>query len=143
MTLILAVVVISCKKNVSGCTDPKADNFSTEANADDGSCSFHANLTPWYDTETRDSLLANSVASVAVYIEGEVFTNILPSSVLWSSQPECSTSAIGNWVTMQGAKSKSISLSVRALDSSNMLVRQWTGALTVERGSCHLYKIIW
>lgn len=39
--LILTLVLFglaSCKKNIYGCTDPTALNYSTEANKDDGSC---------------------------------------------------------------------------------------------------------
>jgi len=31
-------MISSCKKDISGCTDPAALNFNSEANADDGSC---------------------------------------------------------------------------------------------------------
>ncbi len=141
--LMLILTILSCKKNVDGCTDSAADNYNTEANTDDGTCNFHGNLNAWYDNTTRDSLLANNVASVTVYIDGEVFTNIYPASVLWSAEPECSTSSIGNWLTMQGVKSKSFSLLVKALDSSNAEIKQWSETLNITSGTCQLYKIIW
>lgn len=140
---IISVSMWSCKKDVSGCTDPSADNFKTDANVEDGSCTFHGYLTPWYDTTTRDSLLANNVASVGVYVDGAVFTNIYPASVLWSAEPECSTNTVGNWITMQNTKSKSINVLVKALDSSNNEVRQWTETMTIESGTCKFHQIIW
>ena len=112
--VILSICAVSCKKDISGCMDPTADNHSHIANVDDGSCSYHGHLTPWYNNVTRDSLLANGAASVSVYVDNQTFFNFYPDVTLWSVAPECTTT-IGNWITMHGTESKSISLRVRAL----------------------------
>jgi hypothetical protein len=143
LVLILLFSIASCKKKVTGCTDPTADTFKAEANEDDGSCSFHGFLTPWYDNTTRDSLLANNIACVSVFVDNEVNFNFIPAFILWSSEPNCSTSTIGNWVIMHGTKNKSISVTVKAFDGSNTVIRQWNETLIIESGVCKLFKIIW
>ncbi len=122
--------------------DPTADNHSHIANVDDGSCSYHGHLTPWYNNVTRDSLLANGAASVSVYVDNQTFFNFYPDVTLWSVAPECTTT-IGNWITMHGTESKSISLIVRALDDTNTLIREWQETIEIHKDSCELYEIIW
>lgn len=141
--VILSMSILSCKKDINGCTDPTSDTYNVEANIDNGSCEYHGNLTNWYDNTTRDSLLANNVASLTIYVDNEVVQNINPIFVLWSSQPECSTTAIGNWIKMQGTKSRTISVTARALDSSNVEVRNWVQTMTINAGECELYQVIW
>lgn len=143
LVFMLFISAVSCKKDVKGCTDPFADNQMIEATIDDGSCNYHGNLTSWYDTETRDSLLANNIASVGVSVDGESFINYNPTFVLWSVEPECSTTTIGNWILMDDTKTRTISLLVTALDSTNAQVRQWNQLLNIKSSECELYKITW
>lgn len=142
MLFILSIFAVSCKKDISGCTDPYSDNHNVLAGVDDGSCSYHGYLTPWYNNVTRDSLLANGAASVSVYVDNQTFFNFYPDVTLWSVEPECTTT-IGNWITMNGTESKSISLRVRALDGANTLIREWQETIEIQKDSCELYEIIW
>ncbi|MEX2483776.1 MAG: hypothetical protein WED10_04435 [Brumimicrobium sp.] len=133
----------SCKKEIKGCTDSTADNHMVEATVDDGSCNYHGKLTSWYDTETRDSLLNNNIASVGVYVDGENYVNYNPTFILWSDEPECSITTIGNSIQIDNTKTRTISLTVRALDSTNTEVRQWIQSMNINSGECELYKITW
>ncbi len=133
----------SCKKNANGCTDPTSDNYDNEANVDNGSCNYHGNLVAWYDTITHDSLIANNVASVTLKVDNETFQNINPTFILWSNQPECNTTTTGNWIIMQGVKSKSVLVTAIAFDSSNTVIKSWDQSITINAGECELYKIIW
>lgn len=134
---------LSCKSDIPGCMDPSSDDFNPEATMDDGSCSYHGNLVAWYDTNTRDSLLANGVASVGIYVDNEIFQNIIPSFIIWSSQPDCSNQGIGNWITMQNEKSKYINITVKALDGANVEIRSWNQTVTINASECELYQLIW
>lgn len=59
--LAFTLIITSCKKDIHGCTDPQADNFSNAATKDDGSCFFEGDavkstsvtISNW--TETADS----------------------------------------------------------------------------------------
>ena len=92
--------------------------------------------------ETRDSLLAHNL-SVGTYVDGELIVNYLPTFIMWSEEPECSTAGIGNWVVMEDTKVKTISLVIKAIDSSSSVVRQWDESLKIESGKCKLYEIKW
>ena len=76
-------------------------------------------------------------------MDNETVQNINPNFIIWSSEPECSTTTIGNWITMHGTKSKSISITAKAFDSSNTEIRNWSQTLTINAGECELYQIIW
>jgi hypothetical protein len=143
LIVILSMINFSCKKNIHGCTDPSSDNYNVEANVDNGSCIYHGNLTNWYDTTTRDSLLANNIASVSIYVDNDVIQIINPNAVIWSFEPDCSTTTIGNWITMQGTKSKTVSITVKGLDGANVEIRNWSQTMTINAGECKLYQLIW
>jgi hypothetical protein len=143
LMITMAIQFSACKKDVKGCTDPSADNHKVGANVDDGSCTHHGNLVAWYDLQTRDSLIANNIASVGVFVDGQVFNNYNTPFIQWSAPPECSTSTLGNWIVMDETKTRTFSLSVRGLDSSNTLVREWNQTLDLNSGECELYEIIW
>lgn len=38
--LFLSVTIFSCKKETTGCLDPKSDNYNAEATVDDNSCTY-------------------------------------------------------------------------------------------------------
>ena len=139
----LSLAFISCHKDVFGCTDPTSDNYNSEATRDDGSCSYHGNLTCWYDTITRDSMVANNIASVVVYVDNEVVQNVNPNIVVWSSEPPCPTTSIGNWITMNGTTSRTFSVTAKAFNGSNIEVRSWSETETINAGECKLFQIIW
>jgi len=144
LIVILSMINFSCKKNIHGCTDPSSDNYNVEANVDNGSCRYHGNLTNWFDTTTRDSLLANNIASVSIYVDNEVIQNFYPNFILWSSAPECNYSTTtGNWIIMEGTKSKTISITAKALDGANVEIRNWSQTMTINAGECKLYQLIW
>jgi hypothetical protein len=143
LLVILSLINLSCRKDVNGCMDPASDNYNIEANVDNGSCNYHGNLTNWYDATTRDSLLANNTSSITIYVDNEVVQNINPSDVIWSFEPECSTTTIGNWITMEGTKKKTVSITAKAFDGANVEIRNWNQTLTLNAGECKIYQIIW
>lgn len=143
LVVILTWINFSCKKDINGCTDPTSDNYNIEANVDNASCHYHGNLTNWYDNTTRDSLLANNIASVSIYVDNEVFQNFYPNFIFWSTEPVCSNTTIGNWITMEGIKIRTVSVTAKALDSANVEIRNWSQTITINSAECKLYQLIW
>jgi hypothetical protein len=44
---------------------------------------------------------------------------------------------------MEGTKSKTVSITVKALDGANVEIRNWSQTMTINAGECKLYQLIW
>jgi hypothetical protein len=53
------------------------------------------------------------------------------------------TPTTGNWIIMEGTKSKTISITAKALDGANVEIRNWSQTMTINAGECKLYQLIW
>jgi hypothetical protein len=58
----------ACKKK--GCTNSSAENYSTEAKKDDGSCTFKGNAVIWFNTAKVIEFSATGTTNLYFYLDG-------------------------------------------------------------------------
>ena len=104
LLLSLFVVLISgCKKE--GCTNANAINFSTDADKDDGSCTFSKVVFWARYNEYQDGIFTYDVTSINLTAGGSSVGNI---TSVYGSAPACSA---GGCITYQIKGSSSVSWS--------------------------------
>ena len=99
---ILFTTLSSCKK--AGCTDLKADNYSSKAKTNDGSCVYSEKLIIWQDIDAAQSW--NGLASVLkIYVDG-TYLGSFAASEYFNATPDCNSNGqlnkIIDFVKQQG-----------------------------------------
>jgi hypothetical protein len=96
IAVISAISMTSCKKDIYGCTDSEAENFSNAATKDDGSCFYPADPTKSTTvTISNWSETANSWSTTIPYGEitsdaltnGAVLTYLENGTNIWQALP--------------------------------------------------------
>lgn len=129
--------LVSCKKPVPGCTDQNAENWSFEAEENDGTCSYRGSAVFYHDMQTSQNLIDDGVTSVKLYVDGN-FMDLMSPNVGFNFVPSCdhpdamlmSNYGIGN------IKSKSFTYSVR--DQNQVVLA--SGTFDITGNQCNTIK---
>ena len=128
---------VGCAKK--GCLDPDASNYDSEAEKDNGTCTFDGSIVFWFDLATSDSLYYSGSDYLNYFVDGEL---IGTDSVqyYWNSAPYCSQqySMTAN-KSLGSDKVKSFDYSV--VDDLGYEV--WAGTVEFDANQCWAYKLIW
>lgn len=136
----LAVLLLSslnsCKKE--GCIDAIADNYDADADKDDGSCTYSASVSFWYNGATSQNLQDDVITSLTFYIDNQVVGSYA-SSVFFPSSPACGQSAVVS-KTLDLGKSKTKTASYLVKDDFGDEV--WSGTVTFDASvECTSYEL--
>jgi hypothetical protein len=131
----IAIALFSCKK--TGCTDPNADNYSSENKKDDKSCMYSAPVIFWMDTITAQNLNAAGFSTVNIKVEGNLVGQIKTNRVCYSS-PDCTDTCV--YKTQIGlAAQTSQKVSYTFTNTSDGSIG--SGNIELQAGSCNIIEV--
>ncbi|MFQ3332470.1 MAG: hypothetical protein ACI8ZH_000360 [Flavobacteriales bacterium] len=93
LLLSITLLITSCERSTSGCTEPAAINYNAYADYDNGNCTFEADVVFFYDAITANELNAAEFDRLDFYIEGnpgiyEFVDSELPTFI-YGGVPNC------------------------------------------------------
>lgn len=133
LIFILALLpLVACKQE--GCIDPSAFNYSSEAEKDDGTCTYNGRSICWFTSVTATNCVNASIPEIDFYINGEKQGSV--SMTQYSSvQPTCGGNEGITAVTDLGSgESVSKTYSIKEGGTNNVLQ---SGTVLVSKDICH------
>jgi hypothetical protein len=132
--VLLAVLALSsCKEPIPGCTDPDAENFSFEAEEDDGTCFYIGNAVFYHNTTTGQQLINAGVTSVKLYVD-DFFKDSMSPNIGFNFTPTCNSENAMNFNNYGLANSKSKMFGYKIKDQNGNLLS--AGTFVLEGGKC-------
>jgi hypothetical protein len=121
-----------------GCTDQKADNYSSTAKTNDGSCVYSEKLIIWQDEITTAFWIGSAnISGLKIYVDGKYVGSFLADEFM-TGTPDCNSN---------GQLSTTIDLGTAPTKSVNILIldefdnEQINTYVNVNAGQCAIYKI--
>jgi len=129
---ITATTFNSCKKaKIKGCTSSQATNFKSDAEEDDGSCSYSGEMVFWYDQTAANMLSSAGVTGIYYYVDGSLGGS--SANVYYSSAPSCGgNGTVTVSKTWKGGTSSGSSYSVK--DQTGTVIG--SGSVTFNANTC-------
>jgi len=130
-SLVCVTVHLSCEKE-EGCLDTDADNYNSNAEIDDKSCTFSGKTVLWFDEATSDSLQNAGVTILTFYIDDEIEGGNDVAD-FQTFVPECTDDVSFTHKKSFGtAKTGLVSYRVNNQYGEDL----WTGTIELEANSC-------
>jgi len=109
-------------------------------NEDNSLCRYQGLVAVWFDSATRDSMLANGIDAVIPFIDDSNLINIYPQHVQWADSFDCWYNATYLTIDLGRRRSAWTPIFV-AYDSISQVVI--SDSLFVEGGNCIGYQVVW
>ncbi|MCB9195174.1 MAG: hypothetical protein H6598_03030 [Flavobacteriales bacterium] len=130
-----AVLIFGCKRK--GCTDPNATNYEAHSKDDDGSCTYSATLSFWYDSITSVNFESQGIDMIEVFVENESFFHTTTNTFL-DSEPDCSHPDIFKFGIEVLGQSQNVNYSVKNQNGIEII----NATTTVKADSCLSVQLI-
>jgi len=125
----------SCKK--AGCTDIKADNYSSKAKTNDGSCAYSEKLIIWQDQSSAQSW-GGAAAVLKIYVDG-TYLGSFSATEYYIGTLNCESNGQLN-KTIDFGNSTTKTVNIKVLDEDDY---EWyNDNVIMNAGSCTTYQIL-
>lgn len=131
----LSLSLTSCRKT-PGCMDQDADNFSIEAEEDDGTCYYSGGSVFYHDQQTSQNLIADGISFIKFYVDG-VFYDQVSANIYWSTIPSCQSDQAFTIENYGLANSKSKQFNYTVKDQDNQIIG--SGTFSINANTCSSY----
>lgn len=131
LSVVLGFTLTSCKKDVSGCTDPNAISFNSDANVNDNSCTYEGTMSFWYDEDCANTFVYYDVTSLKFYLDGKLIGS-KAADTYYATDPGCKNSGVSVTKSLGTVKEKDFYLEV--IDSDGDVA--WSGDVSIDANTC-------
>ena len=133
LIFILALLpFVACKQE--GCIDPSAINYSSEAEKDDGTCTYNGRAVCWFTSVTATNCVNASIPAIDFYIDG-VQQGSVSVTQFSTVQAECGGSE-GITAVLDLGTGESVSKAYKIMEGGTSNVLQ-SGTVLVSKDVCH------
>jgi len=122
-----------------GCTDPNAINYDSEAERDDESCEYQANLLVWINESTSDSLISHSINELTVNFDNENI-GTYQSDLHFTESPYCTEPTAFVYQKTWGEHA-SQEFAYKITDALGNIL--WQGNMPLQPNVCNSIQFIW
>jgi len=115
----LLFFINGCDKDIYGCTDPDSTNYYPNANVNDNSCTYEAEVLVWWDENFQSyaSWMWGPI-SINTYIDGE-FAGAVATTMYWTGVPSCENATVKEIVDLGYIKQKEVLIEYRISSSTS------------------------
>lgn len=139
MKISICIILVVCSTfliqgctKTSGCQDPNAENFNSEANKDCNCCEYEGSVVFWYGKNSTEDLLDFGSTSLSYFVDGQLVGSSA-ANVYFTGAPNCGqNSSVTVTKQLGGAKSKTYSYKV--VDQDNDVI--WEGIVNIDANTC-------
>ena len=127
-----AIILSSCNKDITGCTDPSAINYNSVADTDNYSCEYEGGVVFWYNQSTSQYLSSNGVNSLIIRVNNQIIGSY-STSVYYIQIPSCDTQGVVSYTSNFGNSTTESAL-VNIQDGLGNVIYEF--AITLEANNC-------
>ncbi len=136
LSVVLGFTLTSCKKDVSGCTDPNAISFNSDANVNDNSCTYEGTMSFWYNEDCADVFVDYDITSLKFYLDGKLIGSKV-ADTYYATDPGCKNSEISVTKSLGTFKEKTFNLEV--INEYDEIV--WDMDVTFKANACTSFEL--
>lgn len=133
---ICASVLLFAGCKTEGCTDQNAVNWNSDADTNDGSCTFEGKVVFWYGEEVAIEK-GQFATAYSFYVDGQLVGS-QAVSMFWNGAPDCDQAA-SITATKDLGPVTSYAAEYEVIDDAGFVV--WSGIVNFQANTCEALEL--